>query len=104
MSPSNSPDRLMAFVRVSLILLSSSALLGAMMGPLLLWFPSRALEGQFTLYEVLLWPIGTVAKFREMKGPLDLIVYGALGYGLLGWAFGISIWGLWQAAHGKRDS
>jgi len=94
----------MAFIRVSLILLSSSAFLGAIIGPLLLWFPFRALEGQFTLYEVLLWPIDTVAKVLKMEGPIALIVYGALGYGLLGWASGISIWGLWQVAHGKRHS
>jgi len=94
-----SPNRLGSFLRVSLILFSSCALLGAMIGPMLylVWVPEN-----LTLLEMLFWPIVIFAPVLKIGGGLGLIVSGALGYGTVGWALGILIWGLWQWTHRPR--
>jgi hypothetical protein len=46
---------------------------------------------------------GTAAKVLNIRGGIGLIVCGAVGYGISGWALGVSIWGMWEGTHGHRN-
>ena len=104
MPPLTSPDRLHSFLKVSLILFPSCAILGGILVPLLIFFLPQVWEGHGKSFDVFFWPVEMVIDLFKFESFGGLIVAGALSYGLLGWALGISIWGLWQLIHGHRNS
>jgi hypothetical protein len=98
MSSTNSPDRLWAALRLSALLFSSGAFLGAILVPFLILFPPMFLLNS-VIFEILLWPIWITTKIFKVEGFGNAILCGALGYGILGWGIGLSVWGIRQVSH-----
>jgi len=94
-SAPNRLGRVQAFLRVSLIVFVCSAILGGILAPSLWVFPA-IWGGNLTVFEALLWPVIMVGYFVKLESGGGLIIGGALGYGLLGWMLGITIWGIRQ--------